>query len=56
MVKLSADCVPAVGYVDRSFSRDILTMLDKFGGHGARETSFTMRPCCVSDGRTGRGC
>jgi len=41
MVQLSAETrVPVVGYVDRSFSRDILTMLDKFGGFGARETSL----------------
>lgn len=41
MVRLSAETgVPVVGYVDRSFSRDILTMLDKFGGHGARATSL----------------
>jgi hypothetical protein len=41
MVRLSAETrVPVVGYVDRSFSRDILTMLDKFGGHGAHETSL----------------
>lgn len=33
--------VPLVGYVDRSFSRDILTMLDHFGGKGnASETSL----------------
>jgi hypothetical protein len=32
--------VPVVGYVDRSFSRDILTMLGHFGGGIARETSL----------------
>lgn len=41
MVRLSAEMrVPVVGYVDRSFSRDILTMLDKFGGQGAQGTSI----------------
>ncbi len=33
--------VPLIGYVDRSFARDILTMLDLFGsGHAARETGM----------------
>ena len=41
MVDLSAETeVPVVGYVDRSFSRDILTMLDNFGGSGARASSI----------------
>jgi hypothetical protein len=32
--------VPVVGYVDRSLSRDILTMLGHFGGGRARDTSL----------------
>ena len=35
LVRLSRETkVPLLGYVDRSFSRDILTMLDAFGGNG----------------------
>ncbi len=42
LVDLSRETgVPLVGYVDRSFSRDILTMLDVLGAQGrARETSL----------------
>lgn len=42
LVRLSRETeVPLVGYVDRSFSRDVLTMLDHFGGKdNALETSL----------------
>lgn len=40
LVKLSHETrVPLVGYVDRSFSRDILTMLDVFAGRTSESSS-----------------
>ncbi|HMJ08016.1 MAG TPA: DNA double-strand break repair nuclease NurA, partial [Pyrinomonadaceae bacterium] len=40
LVKLSRESqVPLVGYVDRSFSRDLISLLDKFGGRTKQANS-----------------
>ena len=40
LVSLSRDCrVPLVGYVDRSFSRDLISLLDHFGGRNGEPAS-----------------